>query len=290
MLALGHGPLSFPPVLAKAREDPALGDRIVQAYESKQYSEGGRYIVIGAGIASVNEWANALDQGAKVLALRRGAVPEEQDLNVPRCLFEALGIDVFQGQSFDARIAYLGTVLKGTTPQRKSWLARIKRGRKEGRFEEIFGEIDRIEPGPAGLRVNISSDIFEDVGELDVTGIVAGTGFSKSALTLPLLRRLVEHYDIPVDNGRIKLRSNCGVPRLDRSDSRLCMMGINANTVIPHGDTIAGLKYIGRRFVADCARAEDLGRRPFYDKLRMQLSLSSDSAAEMRRVRTAQLA
>jgi len=124
LLALGHGPLAFPPVLQKAREDPAVGDRIVQAYESKQYAPGGRYIVIGAGIASVNEWANALDTGAKVLALRRRAAPEEQDLNVPRCLFEALGIDVFQGQSFDARIEYLGTVLRGTTPTRRSWLAR----------------------------------------------------------------------------------------------------------------------------------------------------------------------
>ena len=290
MLALGHGPLSYPPVLAKAREDPALGDRIVQAYESKQYSQGGRYIVIGAGIASVNEWANALDEGAKVLALRRSPVPEEQDLNVPRCLFEALGIDVFQGQSFDTRIQYLGTVLKGTTPERRSWLARIKRGREEGRFEEIFGEIREVQPGPAGLRVHIDSDIFDEVGWLDITGVVAGTGFNKSALTLPLLRRLVEHYEIPVEDGRIKLRSNCGIPRLDRSDSRLCMMGINANNVIPHGDTIAGLKYIGRRFVADCARAEELRRRPFFDKLRMQLSLSSDSADEMRRVRTTQLA
>lgn len=288
MLALGHGPLAFPPLLAKAREDPAVGDRIVQSYESKKYSQGGRYVVIGAGIASVNEWANALDAGAKVLALRRGPVPEEQDLNVPRCLFEALGIDVFQGQSFDARIEFLGSVLKGTTPQRQAWLARIQRGRKEGRFEEIFGEIDKVEPGPAGLRINISSKIFDDVGSLDVTGIVAGTGFNKSALTLPLLRRLVEHYEIPVDHGRIKLRTNCGIPRLDQDDSRLCMMGINANNVIPHGDTIAGLKYIGRRFVADCARAEDLKRRRFFDRLRMQLSLSAESAAEMRRVRTTQ--
>ena len=77
-------------------------------------------------------------------------------------------------------------------------------------------------------------------------------------LTLPLLRRLVEHYGLPVEEGRILLRSNCGVPGLDRPDSRLCMMGIHANTVIPHGDTIAGLKYVARRFVADCARAERL--------------------------------
>ena len=38
-------------------------------------------------------------------------------------------------------------------------------------------------------------------------------------------------------------------------------MGIHANAVIPHGDTIAGLKYIGRRFVADCFEAEKLKRR-----------------------------
>ena len=54
----------------------------------------------------------------------------------------------------------------------------------------------------------------------------------------------------------MKLKSNCGVPGLDRPDSRLGVMGIHANTVIPHGDTIAGLKYIGRRFAADCYRAE----------------------------------
>ena len=64
MLACGHGPLSFPPVLAKARQDPAIADRIVQAYAPKQYDAAGRYIVIGSGIASVNEWANAIDVGA----------------------------------------------------------------------------------------------------------------------------------------------------------------------------------------------------------------------------------
>ena len=69
MLACGHGPLSFPPVLAKARQDPALADRIVQAYAPKQYDPSGRYIVIGSGIASVNEWANAIDVGAKCISL-----------------------------------------------------------------------------------------------------------------------------------------------------------------------------------------------------------------------------
>ena len=64
-----------------------------------------------------------------------------------------------------------------------------------------------------------------------------------------------------------------------------------ANNVIPHGDTIAGLKYVGRRFVADCARAERVRERTFFGRLGMQLSLAGRSAGAIRRVRmTEQLA
>jgi hypothetical protein len=284
MLAPGHGPLSFPPLLAKARGDPALADRIVQAYEPKQYAAGGRYIVLGAGIASVNEWANILDVGGSVLALTRSAQPETQDLNVPRCLFESRGIDAYVSLPFDERVKFLGEVLRGTRPERKQWLARIEQGEQEGRFAALVGEIDELQPGPAGLRVHVSSRDAEDPGWLDVTGITAGTGFNKSALTIPLLRRLVEFYKVPVVNGRLQLQTNCGVPGLDRPDSRLCCMGLIANSVIPHGDTIAGLKFIARRYVADCARAERLKKRPFHSRLAMQLSIGRDVARALRRV------
>jgi hypothetical protein len=285
MLAIGHGPLSFPPLLARAREDPALADRVIQAYEPKVYAPQGRYVVVGAGIASVNEWANALDVGAKVVSLLRNPTPDEQDLNTPRCLFEARGIDVFQGLPFDQRIAFLGKILKGTSPKRRGWAAKIQRGVAEGRFEQVIGEIDLIEPGPAGLRIHVVSRHGPDPGWLDVTGVVAGTGFVKSVLTVPLLRRLIEHYDLPVEEGRIKLRTNCGVPGLDVPESRIAMTGIFANTVIPHGDTIAGLKYIGRRFAADCARAEGVRPMPFFRRLRMQLDLAGETARAIRGVR-----
>ena len=285
MIACGHGPLSFPPVLAKARQDPALADRIVQAYAPKQYDPSGRYIVIGSGIASVNEWANAIDVGAKCISLVRNPTPDEQDLNTPRCFFEALGIDAFQNLDFDQRIEFLGRILKGTAPHRRGWEARIATGREEGRFEQIIGEIDEIKPGPLGLRVHVMSRHGEDPGWLDVSGIVSGTGFNKSALSLPLLRRLVEFYKVPIEDGRIKLQSNCGVPGLDRPDSRCAAMGIHANTVITHGDTIAGLKYIGRRFVADCFEAEKPKRRRFLSRLAMQVKLANETARAIRRVR-----
>src|SRR5215203_5949966 len=230
--------------LDAARRDPWMRDRIVHAYEPKAYRPGGRYLVIGAGIASVNEWANGIDAGAKMIALRRNPAPDEQDLNVPRCLFEAQGIDAYQELSFDERIDFLGRALRGTAPRRRGWLERIERGRREGRFDELVGEIDAVQPGPAGLRLHVSSRHAPDPGWLDVTGVVCGTGFEKNVLALPLMRRLIEHYDLPVVEGRIPLRSNCGVPGLDRPDSRLGAMGLLANNVVPHGDTIAGLKYV----------------------------------------------
>jgi hypothetical protein len=288
MLAPGHGPLSFPPVLAKARKDPALADRIVQAYEPKQYATGGRYIVLGAGIASVNEWANVIDAGGSVLALTRNPQPETQDLNVPRCLFESIGIDAYVSLPFDERIEFLGQVLRGTRPERREWLARIKRGQQEGRFDALVGEIDQVEAGRAGLRVHVVSMHGEDPGWLDVTGVVAGTGFNKSVLTIPLLRRLIEFYKVPVVGGRMQLQTNCGVPGLDRPESRLCCMGLIANNVIPHGDTIAGLKFIGRRFVADCARAEKLQKRPFPSRLSLQFSMGRDVARALRTVKPTQ--
>ncbi len=284
MLSPGHGPLSFPPVLAKARQDPRIADRVVQAYEAKQYAPGGRYIVLGAGIASVNEWANILDAGGSVLALTRSPQPETQDLNVPRCYFESRGIDAYVSLSFDQRVQFLGEVLRGTRPKRREWISRIEAGASEGRFDALVGEIAELEPGPAGLRVNVTSRISEDPGWLDVTGVTAGTGFNKSAFTIPLLRRLIEHYQVPVADGRMKLQTNCGVPGLDREDSRLCCMGLIANNVIPHGDTIAGLTYVGRRFVADCARAEKLRKRPFAGRLAVQTSMGRDVARALRTV------
>jgi hypothetical protein len=283
MLAVGHGPLTFPRVLAEAREDPKLAPRVVQSYEPKTYVRGGRYVVIGAGIASVNDWANALDAGAKVISLLRHPAPDEQDLNTPRCFFEAYGIDTYQELGFEQRVAFLGAILKGTSPSRRGWIEIVQEGIAEDRFDQMIGEIDEVKGGPAGLSVHVSSEHGTDPGWLDVTGVVCGTGFVKSALAIPVIRRLVEQYKLPVEEGRLVLRSNCGVPHLDLPESRLAAMGLLANNVIPHGDTIAGLKYVARRFVADCAEAERLRPRGLPGRLRMQLSLARNAAEAMRR-------
>src|SRR4051812_23962172 len=291
MVAPGHGPLAFPGVYGKARENPAMADRVVQAYESKQYFAGGRYIVIGSGIASVNEWANCIESGAQCIALRRNPHPDEQDLNVPRCLFDGSGIDAFQGLSFEDRVQFLGRALRGTAPNRRQWNEIITTGRKDGLYEEVIGTVTDIQPGPAGLKVKMRLYDGTEVPEIDVTGIVCGTGFVKSALAIPVIRRLIQTYNVPTYNERIRLKTNCGIPPLDRPDSRLCAMGLISNTVVPNADTISGLKYQGRRFVGDCVRAENIKGRSFGSRLKMQLSLTNKAAKAISQIRkTKQLA
>ena len=69
------------------------------------------------------------------------------------------------------------------------------------------------------------------------------------------------------------------------------MMGLSANTVVPNGDTIAGLKYIARRFVGDVARAEGLRHRSFPSRLKMQMSVGRKTVSALRDVaETEQLA
>jgi len=285
MVSIGHGPLSFPGVYGEARDNPATGDRIVQSYEPKQYYPGGRYVVVGSGIAAINEWANIVDAGASCIALQRNPEPEEQDLNVPRCLFDGSGIDAFAGLPFEQRLDFLGRVLRGTAPERRTWANKVQQAANEGRFEQVFGTVTKIDTSPGGLELDIKYLNGEQSGPLEATGVTLATGFVKSALALPLLRRLAQHYDVPIVRERIRLKTNCGIPPLDRPDSRLAMMGIQANTVVPNGDTIAGLKYIARRFVGDCVRADLERQRRFPSRFAMQIRLARQTSKALKNVR-----
>ncbi len=286
MIAVGHGPLAFPGAYGRARADRALAPRIVQSYEPKRYVAGGRYLVVGSGIASLNEWVNAVEAGAACIALRRNPHPDDQDLNVPRCLFDGSGIDAFEGLSFEERLDFLGDVLRGTAPHRRVWMESLNEARAQRRFDKVIGDIDAIRPGSAGLRAHVRRHDGSDGGWLDLTGIICGTGFVKSVYELPVLARLIREYGVPVEHDRIHLTTNCGVPPLDQPDSRLCLNGLSANSVVPNADTISGTKYISRRFVGDCARAERLRRRSVPGRLALQLRLAGRTARALRRIPT----
>ena len=195
----------------------------MQAYEPKSYHPDGRYIVLGAGIASINEWANALDVGAKCIALRRNPAPDEQDLNVPRCLFESLGIDAFAGLPFEARVQFLGNVLKGTTPAP----AQLARADREGPPRGALRGAARARStsssaGPPGCAcTSPAATARTRAGSTSPAWSPAPASTSRS-LTLPLLRRLIEHYDLPVAGGPPQAAHQLRRARASTARTRAC--------------------------------------------------------------------
>ena len=232
MLACGHGPLSFPPCSPRRGRIPLLADRIVQAYAPKTYDPerplhrdrlGHRFGQrMGERDRRRREVHLAVPQpdpgraGPEHAALLlRGA----RDRRLPGTgLRPADGVPRPDPQG------------DGAAPAR--WERTDRNGPQEGRFEQIIGEIDEIQPGRSGLRVHVMSKHGEDPGWLDVTGVVTGTGLQQvrahRAAAAPT-GRVLQRADRRT--GRIKLQSNCGVPGLDRPDSRMCVMGIHANSV-----------------------------------------------------------
>ncbi len=282
LLALGHGPPVFPPVLDAARGHPLMRDRVVHAYEPKRYVRGGRYLVIGAGLAAVNEWVNALAAGAECIAVRRPDV-EGEDLGAPQCLFEALGIDAYSGLTHDQRLGILGRVLRGATASGDAWRTAVIRGHHDGRFREVVGEVTSVAPGPSGLVADCALAAGGDTGPLHVTGVTVATGFDADPRAVPLLARLVLRHAPPMTGGRLALPGNCGLVPVDQPASRLCVAGFHAALAVPHADTLAGLKYVARRFADDVVRARGGRGRGVGSRARMHAACVGSALGDLRR-------
>ena len=152
------------------------------------------------GIAAVNEWVNCVDAGAQCIALRRNPHPDEQDLNVPRCLFDGSRHRRLPGPLLrPARRLPRPGAPRHRARSGATGATKIKQGTEEGRFEEVDRRTSR-RSGPARPACNVDLQPYEsdETLTIDVTGIVCATGFVKSALSLPLLRRLAQTYGVPV--------------------------------------------------------------------------------------------
>ena len=141
----------------------------------------------------------------------------------PRCLFEALGIDAFQGLPLDQRVAFLGKILKGTPPKRRSWRERVEAGRPRAAsasssVRSTTWRADR--PGCACIS-RAATDPFLG-GSMSLGWWPARV--STRALTIPVFRRLVEHYDLPVDG------------RLQSGPTAVCPSSISMFTPVHDGD------------------------------------------------------
>jgi cation diffusion facilitator CzcD-associated flavoprotein CzcO len=215
LLATGHPGLALPEDL---REDP----RAVHAYRPHGYAD--RVAVVGAGMAAATEWLNALEAGAEVVSVRRRE-PLRRPLNVPRPLFSKRGLAAFHRSPRSVRIELLERISEPSYPDGREWDAPLEQAAREGRF-----------------RVAATVDGEEQV--------VCATGFLRGYAHDPLLARLVAEHGLETEGRWLVLAPDATVARLTDGRRTLAVSGVAAQWAYPAADTLAGMKYVARRFLA----------------------------------------
>ena len=214
LLAPGHPGLAFP-------EGLEGDERVVHAYEPHDYAV--EVEVVGAGMAAATEWLNALAAGAAVVSVRRRE-PERRPLNLPRELFTRRGLRGFHATSKEQRLGLLRSWSTPSYPSGREWDEPLERARGESRF--------RILPELNG-------------GEQ----IICATGFKRGFRNDSLLSALVDTHALETADGWITLAPDSTIPALTDETRTLAIAGEPGQWAFPAADTLAGHKYVARRFL-----------------------------------------
>lgn len=259
LLALGHPGLAWPSAVSAVRDDPALGQRIHHAYQPKAYQTGETVAVIGAGMGAAHEWLNALAAGAQVYAIWRQP-PLHQPLNVPRCLFNAAGLDDYRRQPPERRLAVLRQLGLGSYPWRPGWEWQLWQARRQGRLREYAGELRAVRAHEGRLALDL---VGENGGSRTLLAdrLVAATGFIGEACAHPLVARLVADYALPLVAGHLPVADDMTLPPLSRPESVLVVSGMLARWAYPAADSFAGMKVAARAFARQVLAPAPLRQR-----------------------------
>lgn len=214
LLAPGHPGHALPPEL---EGDP----RVVHAYEPHGY--GGYVAVVGAGMAAATEWLNALAAGAEVVSIRRRE-PARRPLNVDRTLFSKRGLAGFHATGPDERAELLRELSEPSYPPGRAWDEPLERAAADGRFK-VAAELN-------GARQ-----------------VICATGFRRGFQHDGLLHRLVDEHKLETVERWVVLAPDGTVPALTDATRTLSLAGVAAQWSYPAADTLAGMKYVARRFL-----------------------------------------
>jgi cation diffusion facilitator CzcD-associated flavoprotein CzcO len=218
ILALGHPGLRWAPAADFWRRDP----RMTHAYQTWAPRDGEHIVVLGGGMAAAHAWLAALAAGASVTALHRQPLVRQQ-LNAPRCMFSAVGIEAYQALGPADRLARLRGQ-GGSFPRRRAWERRLKHARKAGRLREHRGELQRIETAPSDSGGPLLLRL-RDGAELRADRLVCATGFEPDARGHLLVRRLIVDYKVDVGGGLLRVADDFTLPPLSNRASTLAVVG-----------------------------------------------------------------
>jgi hypothetical protein len=282
-LAVGYPGLKYLPDLQAYRAATGDHHRVVNAYEGHEHvyqelrARPGTVVVRGGGIVASRILQRLIDDrdeqgtGVQIVHLFRTYVTGSHG---PSIFMRRRGGDGWAYQGFNypksawggqlklqmrrlegADRAELYELIGGTnTPVRKLWQSQLRRGRREGWYRTLAGEVKKVEQRDGGLNVSISTG--GGVYELPAHFIIDCTGLEADMSEHRVLDDLLRHGGAARNPlGRLDVERHFEVRGTRNGTGRLYASGTaTLGGYFPGVDTFLGLQIAAQEICDDLAK------------------------------------
>lgn len=286
-LAVGYPAIQVLPDLQKYREETQDYKAVVNAYEKHDHiyeylrRNGGLVMVRGRGIVASRILQRLYEERAYnpnigIIHLLRRPVSEGrhygkskrevinqfefQPFNWPRGCWTGAQRKQLEKANQEERKRLLEMWGGTTTAKRKDWIEITRKGLREGWYQIVFGEVERVGRDDQGKLVTVVKANGQVAGQLNYSTnfIIDATGLIAKARSNPLLKDLIDHHGLNVNiMERLQVENDFEVTGMRNGPGRIFAAGA-ATLGGPNAgvDTFLGLQY------AALASIETLRRQP----------------------------
>jgi pSer/pThr/pTyr-binding forkhead associated (FHA) protein len=279
-LAVGYPALQFLPDLQRYREETGDFKSVVNAYENHDHiyehlrQHGGLVMLRGRGVVAsrilqriaeerrhnpnigiIHLLRKPVAEGHRFGSAKRKVVNqfEFQPFNWPRGTWTGGYRKLLEKASPEERKKLLEQWGGTTTAHRKDWVEITRRGLREGWYQIVFGEVEKVERLPqGGLQTRITAK-GEIKGQLAYAAdfIIDATGLEAKANSNPLLADLIRTFSLNLNLlGRVQVENDFEVTGMANGTGRMYAAGSKTlGGPVAAADSFLGVQYAGLRSV-----------------------------------------
>lgn len=273
ILAIGHGNLAMPSAAAAYQQAHPDDARVRHAFTTKDYMPNETVVVMGDGLTAGTEWMNILERGGSVVAISNRGFSFGQQLNTPRQYFSKRGIAPFLQQPAPDRLAELVAATRGTIPGYPYWRRMFRASQKNGKLQLIHGDVIAIRPvDQATVECLVRLPDGHSFQPVHVNRVIVATGFAP-AITHPLLKQLIEDYNLPLAGSYLAVDEHCCIAQMSTPTSCMAVVGPTAAWALPCADSLVGMKIAARQIGERIVGEETWRPRELFAKINAWLRL-----------------
>ena len=291
-LAVGYPGIRFLPDLQAYREQSRDFKSVVNAYENHNHvydnliENGGTVLIRGRGIVASRvlqriDDARQQNPQIKVIHLMRSPNPEGnryghakrlaeyhfefQPFNWPKAAFGGDLRFLLEAADSSLRQQLLNDWGGTTTANRSDWREILQRGETEGWYQIRFGHVDHVERNDERIITLIRGlDSRGEQTSLIADFIIDATGLNASVNSNPLLRDLIEHYELELNQkGGFLVSPNFEIKKMQNDNAHLFAVGVSTlGGAYAPVDSFVGLQYAAQRSMSILVEGDGSGLKP----------------------------